>query len=156
MIHINKKEYNKEYSKSEKGILAHQKGSRKYYQNNKEYYKKYMKKYRQKNKDYLREYRKLFNLKNKDKLLKYQSDYQNSEKGKLVHSKGNRKNKAKRRQLGFNPINEPFKDCNAHHINQNDVVYIPKYLHSSIYHNNFTGYNMISINSLAFTWYNNL
>ena len=63
-----------------------------------------------------------------------------------------RKSKAKRRVLGFVPLNQPFIGCDGHHINQSDVIYIPKDLHMSIRHNVFTGKNMEQINALALSF----
>jgi hypothetical protein len=63
-----------------------------------------------------------------------------------------RQTKAKRRILGFAPMNQPFDNCEGHHLNQTDVVYIPKDLHRSIPHNVFTGKNMERINALACAW----
>ena len=62
-----------------------------------------------------------------------------------------RKWKSKRRHnLGFNPLNEWFEGSNGHHINFNDVIYIPKDLHRSIPHCLETGKNMALINSIAY------
>jgi hypothetical protein len=60
-----------------------------------------------------------------------------------------RKMKAKRRVLGFNPLNSPFDGCEGHHINLTDVIYIPKEMHKSVSHNVWTGRNMTEINLLA-------
>lgn len=60
-----------------------------------------------------------------------------------------RKAKAKRRLLGFNPLNSPFLGCEGHHINPNDVIYMPKVLHKSIKHNQYTGKGMAQMNALA-------
>ena len=54
------------------------------------------------------------------------------------------------RNLGFSPLNEYFEGSEAHHINFNDVIYIPKELHWSIRHNAWTGKNMALINSVAY------
>jgi hypothetical protein len=59
-----------------------------------------------------------------------------------------RKN-AKRRELGFLPLNEPFDGCDAHHLDSDHVVYIPRWLHQSIKHDHNTGRNMAGINTLA-------
>lgn len=59
---------------------------------------------------------------------------------------------AKRRTLGFNPLNSPFPGCEGHHLNQSDVAYIPLELHCSIPHNVWTGKNMEQINALALQW----
>jgi len=63
-----------------------------------------------------------------------------------------RKSKAKRRMLGFVPMNQPFDGCEAHHINQSDIIYIPSELHRSISHNQWTGRGMEQINALATAW----
>lgn len=60
-----------------------------------------------------------------------------------------RRHKAKRRTLAFHPLNSPFIGCEAHHINNNDVIYMLKKIHRSIKHNVFTGYNMDKMNVLA-------
>lgn len=56
---------------------------------------------------------------------------------------------SKRRLLGFSPLNKPFKDSEAHHINRDDVIYIPKELHQSIPHSIKMDRNMKAINKLA-------
>lgn len=53
------------------------------------------------------------------------------------------------RSLGFVPLNSSFAGSEAHHINKQDVIYIPKVMHRSIAHNVFTGRNMDKINALA-------
>jgi hypothetical protein len=60
-----------------------------------------------------------------------------------------RKKKAKRRLLGFNPLNSWFPDCEAHHINPNDVIHVPRVLHQSVRHNQYTGQGMTEMNALA-------
>jgi hypothetical protein len=60
-----------------------------------------------------------------------------------------KKQKAKRRSLGFNELNSPFVGCEGHHINKSDVIYIPKAMHRSVRHNVWTGRNMEKINLLA-------
>jgi hypothetical protein len=61
----------------------------------------------------------------------------------------NGKHKAKRRSLGFVPINEPFEGADAHHIDMEHVAYIPRKLHRSMYHNVWTGKNMDKLNALV-------
>ena len=60
-----------------------------------------------------------------------------------------KKRQAKRRSLGFVPLNAFFDGAEAHHINQCEIIYIPKILHQSISHNQWTGHNMVQINVLA-------
>ena len=64
-----------------------------------------------------------------------------------------KKHKAKRRFLAFVSMNDSFNGCEAHHINDHDVIYIPKEMHRSIPHNVWTGKNMERINALACAWF---
>jgi len=59
------------------------------------------------------------------------------------------KSHSKRRTLGFTPLNSSFAGSDAHHINQSDVIYIPKAMHKSVSHNQWTGKGMAEINALA-------
>ena len=62
------------------------------------------------------------------------------------------KTNAKRRKLGFISLNEPFKGCEAHHISQNFVIYMPVELHQCLYHNIWTWQNMEEMNKLAINY----
>ena len=62
------------------------------------------------------------------------------------------KSQAKRRNLGFNPLNKIFPHSNGHHIDKRNVLYIPATLHNSVRHNVFSGKGMKEINDLAFQW----
>lgn len=63
-----------------------------------------------------------------------------------------KKHCAKRRQLGFIPLNKSFTDSDGHHINKDFVIYIPHDLHISVSHNVWTGKGMKQINDKAFEW----
>ena len=56
---------------------------------------------------------------------------------------------AKRKGLGFFPLNKYFENSEAHHISKNFIIYIPKIIHNSIHHNIWNWYNMDEINQLA-------
>lgn len=56
------------------------------------------------------------------------------------------------RNLGFNPLNKSFEDSEGHHINKNDVIYVPKEIHQSISHCLETGKNMNKINEIAMNY----
>lgn len=78
------------------------------------------------------------------------------EKGKAIghasywtNSEWISKQNVRRSTLGFKPLNSPFAGCEAHHINKQDIIYIPKVLHRSVAHNVWTGHNMEKINALA-------
>jgi predicted transcriptional regulator len=69
---------------------------------------------------------------------------------KLVRAR----NRSKRRQLGFTPLNRPFQGAEAHHLrNKEMVIYIPKELHHRVPHNNWTGENMDIIDNLALDYW---
>jgi hypothetical protein len=59
------------------------------------------------------------------------------------------RNDAKRRKFGHVPLNPYFEDSHSHHITHTFVIYIPKWLHQSVYHNIHTGQGMLKINALA-------
>ena len=63
-----------------------------------------------------------------------------------------RKHDAKRRTLGFLPMNTWFEGCEGHHINNHDVIYIPKEMHKGVKHDIWSGRNMEQINALACAW----
>lgn len=56
---------------------------------------------------------------------------------------------ARRRTLGFNPLNSWFLGCEGHHINKDDVIHLPRKLHRSVSHNQVTGRNMDKMNAIA-------
>lgn len=60
-----------------------------------------------------------------------------------------KKHHAKRRTLGFIPVNTPFPGCDAHHMDKDHVAYIPEKLHYSVPHNIWTGKGMVQINALV-------
>ena len=73
----------------------------------------------------------------------------NPEKVRAIARKG--KNKRKR-NLGFNPLNEFIKGLVAHHINRDDIIYMPEKIHQSIAHCLATGRNMKEINNYAMAY----
>jgi predicted DNA-binding protein YlxM (UPF0122 family) len=57
---------------------------------------------------------------------------------------------AKRRLLGFKPINKPFEGSEGHHLQDKEtVIYIPRELHQRIRHNNWNGEGMNTIDALS-------
>ncbi len=60
-----------------------------------------------------------------------------------------RKNLRRQRELGYEPLNDSFKDSHGHHINKVCVIYIPKGLHLSIPHSLKDSESMKRINQLA-------
>ena len=103
---------------------------------------------------------------NKEKHNLYKRNYYKTTKGKEVC-----KNKSKKytlsflgkesmkrgvyrrkRELGFIPLNEWFEGCEAHHLDEEYVVYIPKELHRAHPHNHKKRETMIEINTEALEW----
>jgi len=109
-----------------------------------EKYKESYRRYREKNKEKIREIKRKYLQNNKDKVKAYLK--KNRDKY-LEHRKRN--NNKRRRKLGFVPLNKPFENAEAHHINEEDVIYISKDIHRSVSHNLHTGKNMEEINKIA-------
>ena len=70
---------------------------------------------------------------------------------KYVNSK-RRSNAKINRHMGYHTLNEHFKDSHGHHISNNLVIFIPKELHTLIYHNLKTGQGMYEINSYSINY----
>jgi len=56
----------------------------------------------------------------------------------------------RKRELGFNPINEYYPNLEGHHINKIDVIFVPINWNHMVPHNIYTGKNMDVVNSYAF------
>jgi len=128
------------YQKHKEEVLEY---SRQWKLMHRDKYIKDMEQWREKHREYMREYAKQKRKENPEYMKEWQKN--NPEK---IRQK-NRKQQAKRRQLGFIPLNNPFKGCEGHHINKDQVIYIPKELHHAISHNVWTGKNMNIINKWA-------
>jgi hypothetical protein len=60
------------------------------------------------------------------------------------------KQNAKRRAMGYVPLNPVFPGCEGHHVDNEQVINMPKPLHRSVYHNQTTGQGMAAINAIAY------
>lgn len=61
--------------------------------------------------------------------------YQKTEKGKKVRSRSVKKANAKHRKLGFHQISLSLScEFDWHHVNENDVVAMPRWIHEIISH----------------------
>ena len=89
--------------------------------------------------------KKLYYENHKDELAVLHKAWNRSPAGR----EADKKSHAKRKGLGFNPINAPFEGAEGHHIMHNSVVYIPKALHRSVYHTLNSGQNIEAINAIA-------
>ena len=109
--------------------------------------KKCGKQYREAHKEQLKKYKKQYCKENPEKVKKSIRQWRLANPKKV--SEMRKREASKHRQLGFNPWNKSFKECESHHLTKEDVLYLPKELHRSIYHNIWTGQNMDIINTLA-------
>jgi len=138
---FNRKEYDKKYRKE------HKEHDRQYRLDHKEKRKEYDKQRYIDNKEKSNEQSKQWRIDNPERYRENRKQwYENHpEKAKSLH----KKHEFKRRDLGFNPLNELFEGADAHHINKDNVIYMPKELHRSISHCLGTWRNMDRINKLA-------
>lgn len=147
---FDKKEYMKQWRKDNK--KHRNEYQKKWYANykeeNNENYKQYQnpeqhKKWKESHKEHIEKYNREWRGNNRGYKKEWVKD--NPEKMKIFSKKCN----YKRRNLGFNPLNKYFEGSEAHHINNNDVIYILKELHRSIPHCLESGRNMGKINILT-------
>lgn len=94
---------------------------------------------------YITEYNKIWKEHHKNEIRNYNRQYGKTLTGKIAVCE----KRHIRRKLGFNPLNNSFENSNAHHINLNDVIYIPEE-YNKISHNVRTGRNMEIVNTYAF------
>lgn len=59
---------------------------------------------------------------------------------------------AKRRLLGYTELNSPFPGRVGHHVDNEQVIYIPGEIHRSVYHRQRDGWGMAKINALAYNF----
>jgi hypothetical protein len=71
---------------------------------------------------------------------------------KLCKARSNRKSYAKRKSFGFEFLNEWFEESEAHHIDKQHIVFIPKELHRSVWHSLEDLETMEKINTKVFCW----
>ena len=63
-----------------------------------------------------------------------------------------RKANANRRLLGFVALNEYFPDSEGHHVDNDQVIYLPKALHRSVFHRQTDGLGMAQMNAIAYNY----
>ena len=82
----------------------------------------------------------------------YDQTFRRTSKGKIVNIRMH----SRRREFGYDPMNESFNDSHFHHLhidNNHDVgLYIPAELHKSVPHAWNDEVSMNRINALAFKW----
>lgn len=137
-------EYQREYRNRPEVKEKRKKENKKYGQNFRT--KKWIEQHFEKHKEYMQNYYQTHKKQYCNQLRQWRKT--NPELWKTLHKKG----KAKRRELGFISLNEPFSGSVAHHIDKLHIVNIPESIHISIQHNVFTGKGMQEINNKVFQW----
>ena len=156
-----KREYDKEYYKRNrkkkievavKWQKDHKEYSKEYKKNwlliNSERIPSYNRKYRENNREEILKRNKESYNNNPNKFIRRVKEYNKTEKGKVTRQRV----KARRRDLGFKPLNNYFEGSEAHHLDETNIIYIPKEVHQSIWHCLETGENMKEINSYAMNY----
>ncbi|MDD4804702.1 MAG: hypothetical protein PHN69_06085 [Candidatus Pacebacteria bacterium] len=150
------RECNKKYKKA--WYAEHKESWVIYSEKHKEERAEYFKKRYAQNKERISEVKKAWRTKNCLRLKLKSQKYLKTPAGKIGKAKRN----AKRRKLGYKPINKWFKGAEAHHLRysrnpneqDNDItLYVPRELHKSIWHNGNTGQGMREINIACLEWY---
>ena len=110
--------------------------------------KKYCQNYFQEHKDHLRNLKREYRQEHLKRTRKESRRYRHTLTGKSSRKKED----AKRRSLGFFPLNDWFEDSEGHHVDKLYVIYIPKVMHKSVWHNVWTNQGMCEINVMAFDY----
>ena len=127
-------------------IEEHRERSRKYYNEHTEQTLERVRKYQREHREQMNEYRRKRYREHVEEEREYMKEWWQTPNGKALA----RMHNASRRELGFIPLNEYFLDSVAHHIDEDYIIYIPKELHHSIWHNLKTGQGMEDINAISF------
>lgn len=122
---------------------CHTKENKEYKIKNKTKIKENSKKHYNKIKNKKKIYKKLWDEKHPN----YMKEYLQTINGKIAIRKQTYK---RRRELGCNSLNTYFDGCVAHHIDKENIIFVPKEINKIIYHNVYTGYNMEIVNTMAY------
>ena len=153
---IDKKEQKREYDKAYR--TTHREQKREYdnawYLIHKERLQGCRRDYYSTHKKQIKAYEKTYRLTHKERRYERAKRFRKTPKGKIYYAN----HTARRRTLGFTPLNQWFKGSHAHHIDRERVIYIPKELHRSIWHSipQNRGMNKINLAAVRFLKTNEL
>jgi len=116
-------------------------------QRNPEKVREISKHWKQRNSEKVQEYNKKWQQENKEYYIQWQQEH--PDRVREIAKKSNAK---RHRNLGFIPLNKSFEGSEAHHIDRNYIIYIPKEIHRSIWHSVLKNKNMDEINAVAFNY----
>jgi len=141
------KEYHRKY------YLEHKEQFRqtkiRYIQNHRSEFNERKKTWRQNHKLKIQKSNAKYYQKNKGRVRSYMKKYWQTERGR---NNANKHKAQRRKNLGFDPINKWFPGSHGHHINKTQVVYIPKELHTSVWHRQKCPKTMSVINAKVVLW----
>lgn len=120
--------------------------SRKYYNDHSDQVLERVRRYQQEHPEQERERRRKRYREHTKEEREYNIRWWQTPNGKALTIRHN----AKRRKLGFIPLNKPFEGSEGHHIDEEHVIHMPKETHQSIWHNLKTGQGIEEINTMAF------
>lgn len=149
-----KKQYNKKFSDawSKANPERIKAAQTKYYEANREEVKKRSKVWCENHPDKRRAIGRAWVKAHPKKVNANIKSWRKSHPKQVRESREKTRNKRKR-NLGYIPLNVPFVDSQAHHIDKDHVVYIPSELHRSISHSVLTSKNMKEINKLVLDYF---
>jgi len=107
----------------------------------------YYQKCHRKNKKQLNKRSREYYYANRERMIKQSREYYKSHRKQITeyqhkydleHKKEKRRRDSIRRGLGYNPLNEPFNGSVMHHINDMDIIFIPKKIHLKFTGNGFS------------------
>lgn len=146
---FNRKEYRRVYyiNNGEKELKQH----REYRRNNKEHIGEYYKQWCKDNPEKIKEQKKRWRRIHLGEIIKLMKKWR-ADNPERVREIDKRHLHKRQRNLGFIPLNKSFSGAVAHHINTNDIIYMPAKLHKGVPHCLETGRNMKIINGVARQW----
>lgn len=106
-------------------------------------------KWRKANQDKVREYDAKWRKDNQEHKREYNAEWRKVNPESVAQT--SRKSKSRRKGMGFKPLNDVFEGSQGHHVNNDQVIYIPEEMHRR-YHNLATGQGMAEMNALAFQY----
>ena len=124
---------------------------KRWYKEHRERRREYIKNWKQRNSERVQEINKHWQQENKEHYNEYNRQWKEEHPDRVRESAKKQKNK-RYRQFDFIPLNKPFNGAEAHHIDKNYIIYIPKEVHQSIHHSVLRNKNMDEINAVAFNY----
>jgi hypothetical protein len=128
-------------------------------------YAAYSRDYQNKHPEETSERHRNYYINNRERQIENRRVYykENSERVKVVNKRWsaehpaqkaviNKRHKGKRRGLGYVYLNSWFVGCEGHHVDNEQVIHMPRLLHRSVYHRQTDGRGMAQMNAIAYNF----